>query len=275
MQLWKLMFAVSLIAGYCPVYPFRTNKYFKFFLASSLIEPVYLILHYLFNISSGSYIPFALAIEFVFFPTKDTQTKIIILVSLIILILHPGANYLFELIISEVIVFLIIYFILIEILDTLKVQSAANLFLIFLLLNFARDACAVYFNYSNDVFLLKYYTLFLAPTIFLPLLIAYYGPNRKISFYLPVAAPANEVHEETRKQTYNTYPGLTPMERNVLLELSNGLKCTEIAEKMFVSRKAIYFHCGNLKSKLNLKTTNQLIKYGFEHQEKLKNPNSG
>lgn len=64
----------------------------------------------------------------------------------------------------------------------------------------------------------------------------------------------------------NSLSVLTKTEIVVLSMLGKGYKSTEIAEKLFVTNGTIYFHCKNLREKLNIKNTNHLAKYAFDNQ---------
>jgi DNA-binding CsgD family transcriptional regulator len=270
MMLWKLMIAVGLIAWYCPVFLFRKHKYFNYFLANSILDPIHLILLHFFQLNSHFYYPIALFIEFAFFPQSDHMPKVIASVSIIIITLHPGVNLLLEMLICEIILFLMIYYICIEITLGIKLQQSTNIFLFPLLLYFVRNVILFYFHYANEMFLINHYFWILTLNVMFPLLITYYGPNRKVSFGTFSSSYKIQTPAKTVNKHRDYHEELTNMELKVLLEFSNGLKCNEIADKLFVSPKTIYFHCSNLKSKLNLKTTNQLIKYSFENNAQLK-----
>lgn len=63
------------------------------------------------------------------------------------------------------------------------------------------------------------------------------------------------------KSNVEKYSSLTKREKEVLLLLSKGGKHKEIAEKLFISTHTLREHWKNIKRKLDVQTTNELIKY--------------
>ncbi|WP_420851002.1 response regulator transcription factor [Polaribacter marinus] len=61
---------------------------------------------------------------------------------------------------------------------------------------------------------------------------------------------------------------LTKREKEVLKYLSKGEKQKEIAEKLFISTHTLREHWKKIKRKLEVQTTNELIKYCNAFQSK-------
>jgi DNA-binding NarL/FixJ family response regulator len=57
---------------------------------------------------------------------------------------------------------------------------------------------------------------------------------------------------------------LTPRERQVLVEIANGLSNTEIAEKMFVSEATVKTHVGSILAKLHLRGRVQVVIFAYD-----------
>jgi DNA-binding NarL/FixJ family response regulator len=57
------------------------------------------------------------------------------------------------------------------------------------------------------------------------------------------------------------YETLTPREKEILVLLAEGYSAKEAAEKLFISRKTVENHRTNIKNKLGLDTTFELVRY--------------
>jgi DNA-binding NarL/FixJ family response regulator len=64
----------------------------------------------------------------------------------------------------------------------------------------------------------------------------------------------------------NSIPQLTKREKEVLLQLAEGLTNAQIAEKLFISPDTVDSHRKNLHTKLNVKNTAMLIRKAIECQ---------
>jgi len=63
----------------------------------------------------------------------------------------------------------------------------------------------------------------------------------------------------------NTLPMLTKREKEVLLNIAEGLTNVQIAEKLFISVDTVDTHRKNLHAKLNVKNTAMLIRFAVEN----------
>lgn len=63
----------------------------------------------------------------------------------------------------------------------------------------------------------------------------------------------------------NAMPPLTRREKEVLVQIAEGLTNTQIAEKLFISIDTVDSHRKNLHTKLNVKNTAMLIRFAVEN----------
>ena len=67
---------------------------------------------------------------------------------------------------------------------------------------------------------------------------------------------------------------LTPREKEILKMISDGCTSSEIAEKLFLSKRTIDTHRTHLIQKLNLKSLPELIKYAINYYSDEANNNN-
>jgi len=91
------------------------------------------------------------------------------------------------------------------------------------------------------------------------LLSAIKAVNRGAVYYS--AGISNILMEESDKPD----SGLTTREQTVLRLLSKGLTSKQMAEKMFISVRTVETHRRNIKRKLELNSTTELIRYAIDH----------
>jgi DNA-binding NarL/FixJ family response regulator len=71
--------------------------------------------------------------------------------------------------------------------------------------------------------------------------------------------------DEEVKSADAGYGSLTRREKEVMCLLAEGLSTTEIAEKLFISRKTVENHRSNILSKLDLHSTVELVRYAARY----------
>ena len=281
LRIWKLLIAIYMVVAFIPVYRFRGHKFFFYFIILSLIDPIYFIFRFSFHIHNYNYLPLSTVVMLFGLPTKDQKVKFISFVILIILISNLGENHLLELMICEAIFSYIIYCMIESLVNELQTRNEMSFFLMVLIIFTFVDAFNLYLYYENVFIFSKYFALTLVVEMILLSIISLSGPDTKLAFGKRKVkqVPVNNIDTSTKdigglnweKNLHKTKLALTEAEKRVLLELSNGLKSQEIADKLFISRKTVYFHCNNMKSKLNMKTISQLIKFAVENRENLLN----
>ncbi|MEW5843951.1 MAG: helix-turn-helix transcriptional regulator [Bacteroidota bacterium] len=235
------------------------------------------MLHYTTHIGNFNYIPIALLVESVTLIVVDLKVRIISVVALSLIILNLGVDGLIELIVCEIVIAMMIYYLLEDAYLEFKKEISLNVFQIMLLTYFLRNALMIYCYYAAPVFLAHYYTWFLVATIIIPSVIAYLGPSKKIilggnkgelAFYFK-----EEINVPSLKfisfQQNELLKELTMTEIRVLSLLAEGYNTKKICDTLFISKRTVYFHLQNLKGKLNLDSTIQLTKFALENRENL------
>lgn len=89
----------------------------------------------------------------------------------------------------------------------------------------------------------------------------------KGSIYLSKAANQKILEQfNSLKSASQALPGLTRREKEILKFLYDGLNGPQIAEKLFLSHYTVETHRKNLMQKLNVSSTQQLLKLAVEHK---------
>lgn len=246
MSLWKFLIAISLISWYLPVISFKNNKkYLAFFVVNSLVDPIYIALMYTFNIGMYNYIPIALFCEAITLPQIDSKLRTVSSAALLLIAFTVGRNSYLELIICESVLSLMIYTILKDTLLGVKKESGVKAFQLLLLIYFLRNGLMFYLYYIHQTVLINYYTLFLIMIIIIPVLIAYFGPERKISISKKISKSLPSIPEVQSEistleiANKKNGHGLTKREYEIIRLVSRGYTNKQIAEKLFLSKSSI------------------------------------
>ncbi len=82
----------------------------------------------------------------------------------------------------------------------------------------------------------------------------------------PSIAPILLLHITDPSRAQDGSPKLTTREREVLRLVGQGATSKEIAQRLGISPKTAQVHRDNLKQKLNLRTTADLVRYAIQHR---------
>jgi len=85
------------------------------------------------------------------------------------------------------------------------------------------------------------------------------------TFFPPEVAQTVLQRHLKQKNASSSQAALTPREKEVLYWIAEGLTNSEIAEKLFISKRTADAHRRNLLEKLNAKNTAGLVRYAVEH----------
>jgi two-component system, NarL family, response regulator NreC len=72
--------------------------------------------------------------------------------------------------------------------------------------------------------------------------------------------------QKTEAAVLDSYDTLTTREREVLQMVAEGCANLEIASRLYISRRTVEIHCGNMMRKLGLHSQNQLVRYAIERR---------
>lgn len=80
-----------------------------------------------------------------------------------------------------------------------------------------------------------------------------------------INAFSTDIIDIFRDNSSRTKDPLTPRERQVLKLIAEGYTNAQIGELLFISERTVHRHRANIRSKLQLKRTADLIKYALKH----------
>ena len=80
----------------------------------------------------------------------------------------------------------------------------------------------------------------------------------------------NNYEKDLNKGRIEKVPDLTDQEISVLLLVAEGDTSSDIADKLFISKRTVDSHRANILHKLGLKTAPQLLKYAIKFAEEFK-----
>jgi len=278
-QIYRLILAVSIVIAYLPVYRLRTNKYFYFFLVLALIDPVFVVLKWIFTITYYNYFPISTLFILYGLPSKELKYKILATVLVVILLPRLGEQPFLELIITILMYSYITYFFIQDFISEIIKKKTINIFLFLTVIYSFRNTFLIYIYYEQTLLLKE---IFVPITLFyfiLFILITIVGPDLKLvihkkegtnifdSYHFEFTKENNSTSKE--KEIASPWDKLTKTELKILLELSRGVEMKEIAYQQSVKPKTIYSHCKNIRKKFNLMDTNDLVLFAVENNSKI------
>lgn len=276
----KFLGLVNVALMFLPLLRFRGTKYFPYFIVLALLDPLFLLIRFFLNITSFHYMPIAVSLPLLALPVKDRKYVLLAIVSVILVFPHINEyNFLAPLATITISALMVCYFIE-QILWDYKNSFAIPLFLLVLIFCTIADSIKISLYYSNLRFLTKYYIWFSIFGLITTILLFYFGATRKLQLKA-MPTQQNDLEEKNKNLETVEHPRiyaidfndpferLTYREKQVLILLGEGYKSSEIAEKLYVSKKVIYYHCGHLKEKLNIDSISCLTRFSIENREKL------
>lgn len=275
----KIFLIVSLIVNYLPAPRFVKNKYFVYFFAAALIGPTTVAINHFFKVNSYSVIPFISPVLLLALPKREIKQIIFSLLSLLILFPYFNEHKIIPLMISTLNSAYIIFLLCEDLYNEIKINSFVPLFLPFLIMDILRGTINYYLYYENIQLLIRFASLFAVLETITVLLIAYFGPDRKVNYNFSNKGEKHRQDEQSAKfivtteQYYKQFEssnGLTKREKEIILLIKTGLKSKDIAEKLHLSEKTVSNHRFLIKQKLGFSDYQSIKKYLENLQDKPK-----
>ncbi len=273
----KIVLFLNIALYFLPAIRFYKSKYFWFFLIISLLDPIFIVVHFLFGLSTYYFLPLSFAILLLFIPSNDRKNRVVTFILMIFLLPYFRILPLLPVLVTSISATYIIYFFIEEFIHELKNSSMVVLFIPVIVFDLMKDFFKIYLYYEYNGILTQHFTVFLIAGLIFPSAIAYLGPTRKYKSALlnkiysykvsDIIVPSN-LHLVDLTAS-NQLKDLTNAEKRVLALIAEGYKNDEIAEKLFVTKRTIYLHCQNIKNKLNIGSSSRLARFAFENRDYL------
>jgi DNA-binding CsgD family transcriptional regulator len=271
---WKILLYLNITIYFLVVVRYYKHRYFKYFLALSLIDPIFIATHYVFTIDYSYYIPIAYSLAILFLPIKDRRHILLLPVLSLLLLPYFSIITIIPLLISIVAVAYLIFFFLEELLNELKKNSTIIFSTLFIIIDLLKDCFKMFLSHQHNELLTQNFINFGILGVIIPLLIVLFGPIKAVTIPKRWALlwKENRAHEtKTIENNFFTLPNrfscLTKMEYLVFTYLSEGLKPKEVAGKLHVSSRTIYSHCSSIKNKLNIPHGRSISGYAVENHD--------
>ncbi|MEW6653655.1 MAG: helix-turn-helix transcriptional regulator [Bacteroidota bacterium] len=283
MKTYIILGFINIFLMYFQALRFKSSKYFMFFYLWAFCDPLMVIYQMLFKSTSFYYKPIFIAVLTFGLPGFHKKNSfIIVIISLLGLPLAATYPFIYPFFTAAV-NFIIIYHLIDDLTFHYKNSYSLPIFLLLTIFSILFDSMKTSLYYVSIDLFLKLFLLsqiislaFVASTILV-------GANKllKIKNLVKENLPQRSSAEFEVELKSNNYPNidtidlhshlsaLTNAELRVFKLLGEGYKCTEVANKLFLSRKTVYFHCNNLKTKLNITSISGLTRYSIENREKV------
>lgn len=278
-QIYRLILALSIVIAYLPVYRFRNSKYFYYFLILSLIDPIFTVLKWMFEIEYYNYFPISTLFILYALPTKEKKYKVLATILVLILLPRLGEQPFLELIVTILISSYMTYYFISDFTSELIKKNTISIFLFFIIVYSIRNIFLIYIYYEHTTLLVSLFIPLVVFYFILFILITIVGPDGKIVVdskegvkllnKFNLRFEKENVYIENEKETITNFDKLTKKELIILSELSHGVDMKEIAYKQSVNTKTIYSHCKNIRLKLKIKDVNDLVLFAAENNRKI------
>ena len=183
------------------------------------------------------------------------------------MVVTVGKDGYLELVICESVLSLMIYYLLKDAFLETKSETTFRVFQLLLLIYFLRNSLMCYLYYIHQPVLINYYTVFLIIVIILALLIAYFGPGKKISISKTIAVLLPFVQEYKSEISALEMPykknehGLTEREHEIFCLTLEGKTSREISQQLFIAKKTVENHRTIIRQKLYVPKNADFVEY--------------
>ena len=256
---------------------FYKTKYFLYFLLLASIDPFTILLQYFIKFDSSFFLPLGMSLSLFALPIKDKKHVIVAAVSTLLLTPLFSRGSVIPTLISSANAVYIVYFLVNEMVEEYRISSTIHYFLPLMIFDVLKDSLKIYLYYQHTTLLIDNYLYFLILGMIIPILLTYFGPNKKsdltgslLGSHSEKASVINQTNtSQGESESKGVFSSLTKRELDVLAYLSLGFKPQEIAEHLFVDRKTVYYHLANIKEKLNIPSTPKLTHFAIENTPNL------
>jgi DNA-binding CsgD family transcriptional regulator len=253
----------------------------------AIADPIVIILYNLFNIILNplTYQQLVVLIIFLSFPLVNSKIKIIASIPLIISIFHFENDILFILYICLGLQLLLIYYLMKNFYQEIKIQGKGSIYLFLLTCMALLDGFKSFIYIENIVLFSSLVITFLVINIIILILLSIFGSNTKIKIPLYFlkwfddnAYENNPVLSNSVNHTLYQSIGrknkyfLTERECELLELIARGLTSKEIAHELSLSKRTIDHHREAIKQKLGFSDAKKVV--NFFEKLKLNNSNN-
>ena len=264
----------------------KTTGYSIFIFLITFLDPVFILFIIKFYQFANYFILFH--IVSLLFVVAQKGKKFFLLALIISFLISPYINksVVFISFITVIDLALILNFFIERVINQFKNSGQVPYFDLLLIGIIIKDCTKYFLFFDTPALVVNNYILFLAIGFILSLLILIIGPVRTLKFEKYIRR-LDKLTDQSIDSiiSVNENPGikffaydpineLTHAEIRVLELLGEGYKSKEIAEKLFICPKTVYFHCSNVKEKLNINSINGLTKFAIENRQKLQKTNN-
>lgn len=268
MSVLRLLVAVTMVVGYLPVWRFRKNKFFYFFVFLSLIDPLYYVVHTILKLGTFNYYPYAFVITFLVIPLFKFKVRFLVSAPVLLLLPFLRGEALIEKWISALFIVFTILLLVFEIYDKAQEEKSIKFFIAALTINQIIHVFMIFLLYEDSGLFVELFNPFLILEISAYLFITIIGPNKQYNLkHIPESVEnkkpviaGNEVQENVLTQKLIKQYSLTRQEIKIVELLLQHLSNGEIAGELFIEKKTVQNHLNNIKTKLGFKNVAELRK---------------
>lgn len=260
----NILTAIQLISLIGPLIRFRNNQYFHYFFFVLLVESLVPLFNRLINISSPySIANFAGYLVIIFsLPELAAKYKFGFLFFLIFYFLIDISSLSLLIAIIFSLLFILVYFAN-NIIKEIRIRGKISLFIIPLFFIYLALIITTFALYTTSVHSDNMLSLRIMLIILFNILLTLWGPDRKINFtfgYNPDLMKKSLHDIDLSSEEYSLYleKGFSDREIQIFQLLRAGFSNSEIASKFGISKKTVESHLRNIRSKLKLKSLNEL-----------------
>lgn len=275
MQTARYIVLFALIINFLPVIRFRKTKYFYFFIAWLLIDPIYLITRHTNLVPEFNYFSLAYIISFIFFPGYKHKARIIMGSFALLSFPYFVGDLLIEQIVIITFALLFLLLIVNELIEQINTKNEYELFLIVFLVYNLLHWAKLFLYYNKILVFVEWFTIMLIIDLILMSIIIWAGPDKKYKLKEKPAYMPEDMPVEKGEELNFNLDLLSRQELKVLLLFAEGKDYNEIAGQLFIEKKTVQNHLNKIKNKLSIESVPELKNLAPKFVNILKNKTLG